>query len=428
MRCVRPTPRTGPRRGRRPFRFIQTLALLLGALSLLNAAPVQAQDVWSATLTVKDDTDGGLGCYGAGGTYGCRRALSDDDFTHNNISYDVLGLLVSAGSGNTKYLTLYLNKAIPNALKSQKLCVGTTGFTLSDGTISNDILETYGDNTVRWSSNSVSGIPSWNVGDTVKVSLGSSCQTTFGFEHNNGYLVKENVGSFVAAVEATKAVAADTTITITATDGTSTPSDEAAKRGTGDGYDYGGAATFELTMDAGENRVEFTQSIIDDNVMEPTEKFTWTITSVSSGAVGTPASSVVTIQDNDVVVQFESAAYEVVESFTGATDMYLTAEGDLSSDFSVELEYTSHGTTPPTGSGSCQPNWDHLAISPPCRSLQTRPEEGSTSPSAITPTAPNTTSRSSCRSCLTARRPSVWPSGSGHRPGSRSGTTTIRGV
>ena len=70
------------------------------------------------------------------------------------------------------------------------------------------------------------------------VSLASSCTVTFGFG-NATYLVKENVGSFVMAVQASSDVAAHTTITIAASDGTSTPSDPAAERGTG--HD-GGAA------------------------------------------------------------------------------------------------------------------------------------------------------------------------------------------
>ena len=357
-----------PRRRRSPARLSRALAVLglsIGALSLFAGPAAQAQvtTVWSATLTVKEP-DGDRGCYGSGGTHGCPTALDDDDFTLDGTSYDVFGLIVAQGQGGVSYLNLLLSKTIPDALKSLKLCVGATGFALSDGTLYDDE-PANDDNAVRWSSNSVSGIPGWSVGDTVQVSLASSCALTFGFAEAT-YLVKENVGSFVAAVEATKAVAADTTITIAASDGTSTPSDEAAERGT----DYGGAATFEVTMTAGSDRVEFTQVIHDDNAVEPVEKFTLTITGATSGAVGTPASAVVTISDQDVTVQFASASYEVAENSSSATTVVLTVTPISDSDFSVGLGYTGYGTKEAVAVPSGQPqnncadnaDWDHLAI------------------------------------------------------------------
>ena len=178
---------------------------------------------------------------------------------------------------------------------------------------------------------------------------------SFGFERGE-YLVKENVDSFVLAVESGQEVAADATITIKATDGTSTPSDSAANRGT----DYGGDATFTVTMTAESNRTEFTQKIIDDNVLEPSEKFTLTIASVSSGVVGDQDTAVVTIQDNDVGVEFESTAYAAKEGQSTLTVKVVTTQGsDLSSDFPLTVGYTSLGATAGTACGS-DPNADHV--------------------------------------------------------------------
>ena len=309
--------------------FLPTLAFLLGALGLFATNSIQAQPVWSATLTVK--------------------ALDEDEFTHDDTEYRIHGLILSEGSGGTiTYLNLLLSKSIPTALKAMKLCVGTTGFAISDGNIHSD--EPANDNNaVRWDSNSISVLPSWSVNEKVSLSLGTSCPTTqtFGFE-NATYLVNENVDSFVLAVQASAEVAADTTITIASSDGTSTPSDQAAERGT----DYGGTTTRTMTMTTGTDRVEFTQVILDDNVVEPTEKFTLTITEVTSGSIGTPASTVVTIADQDVTVQFASSAYEVAENSLSARTVILTVTPVSTSDFTVGLGYagsTMRAPMVPTG-------------------------------------------------------------------------------
>ncbi len=355
----KPDPRAGCIRSRL-FGSLPVLALLLTALGLLAVAPAQAQPVWSATLTVKAP-DGDRGCYGNSGANGCNTAFDDNDFTHDDTDYTVHGLIVSEDQVGNRHLDLLLSKKIPDALKALKLCVGTTGYTLSDGTISDDE-PANDDNAVRWRI--AADALDWSVGNTVPVSLASSCTVTFGFE-NAAYLVKENAGSFVLAVQASSNVAADTTITIAASDGTSTPSDPAAERGT----DYGGDATRTVTMTAGTDRVEFTQVIHDDNAVEPDEKFTLTISSVSSGTVGTPASTVITIEDQDVTVQFASTAYEVAENSTSARTVVLTATGDLNSDFTVGLRYEGYGTKPadevqgqPRNNCADNTDWDHLAI------------------------------------------------------------------
>ena len=182
-----------------------------------------------------------------------------------------------------------------------------------------------------------------------------SAGLTFSFDEAT-YLVREPLGSFVVSVAANQEVAEDTTIKIKATDGTSTPSDPAANRGT----DYGGDAEFTVTMTAGSDRVEFPQEIIDDNLPEPSEKFTLTIASVSSGVVGDQDSAVVTIGDNDVGVEFASTAYSVAEGQSSLTVRVVTTQGsDLSSDFSLTVGYTSHGATAGAACGG-NTNPDHV--------------------------------------------------------------------
>ena len=162
----------GGRRARHP-RLLPVLALLLGALGLFAAGPAAAQ-TWSATLTVKAP-DGDRGCFSTTGAHACTTALDDDDFTVGATSYDVYGLVVSETQGGTRYLYLYLNRKIPDAVKALKLCLGATGFALSDGTLDDDV-PANDKNVVQWSSSAVSGIPGWDVGDTVAVSLASSCE------------------------------------------------------------------------------------------------------------------------------------------------------------------------------------------------------------------------------------------------------------
>ena len=163
----------GRRRARHPC-LLPVLALLFGALGLFAPAPALAQAVWSATLTVKAP-DGDRGCFANTGEHAWTTAFDDDDFTVGDTDYDVYGLTISGTQVGTRYLYLVLNKKIPDAVKALKLCLGTTGFALSDGTIADDTLAN-DDNTVEWSSSAVSGIPSWSVGDRIPVSLASSCE------------------------------------------------------------------------------------------------------------------------------------------------------------------------------------------------------------------------------------------------------------
>ena len=174
------------RRGCTRFPLVPAYASLLGVLCLLSAAPAAAQGnaVWSATLTVKQHhTD--LGCFGNTSGYEarCSVGLDDNDFTVDNVDYLVGELLVfreDRGMGTYRFLSMALNKRIPNAVKALNLCIGTAAFSLASGVIDDepDIAESgVTRNRVLWSSQSFT-IPTWAVGDTVAASLASSCSQT----------------------------------------------------------------------------------------------------------------------------------------------------------------------------------------------------------------------------------------------------------
>ena len=113
-------------------------------LCLLSAAPAAAQGnaVWSATLTVKQHhTD--LGCFGNTSGYEarCSVGLDDNDFTVDNVDYLVGELLVfreDRGMGTYRFLSMALNKRIPNAVKALNLCIGTAAFSLASGVIDDE--------------------------------------------------------------------------------------------------------------------------------------------------------------------------------------------------------------------------------------------------------------------------------------------------
>ncbi len=105
-----PDPRPG-RFHARLFRLLPVLALLFGALSLLAAAPIQAQTtVWSATLTV--DKEGNFfGCDDSDSNQDdCTAALTDNNFVFKNTTYTVKGIYVNT---NQEFY-VDLDKATPS--------------------------------------------------------------------------------------------------------------------------------------------------------------------------------------------------------------------------------------------------------------------------------------------------------------------------
>ena len=133
------------------------LVALLGVLFLFNAAPAQAQDtpVWSATLTVGAIPGGtNFGCT-SGSSVTCSTQLSDNDFTVGGTNYTI----DSISSSSTSLIILF-TVAKNSELQALKFCIGTSAFDIPDTT-------TQG---ASWSVNL-----GWSAGDTVELSIGSSC-------------------------------------------------------------------------------------------------------------------------------------------------------------------------------------------------------------------------------------------------------------
>ena len=133
------------------------LAALLGALSLFTATPVQAQNtpVWSAMLTVAATSVDGLGC--ASPSPLCSSQLTDNSFTVGGTMY-AFDQILDLTSSNQLFISFDTGKN--SALQALVFCVGTTTFDFSDTTGLSDV----------WNVD-----VGWSVGDTVELSIGSSC-------------------------------------------------------------------------------------------------------------------------------------------------------------------------------------------------------------------------------------------------------------
>ena len=121
------------------------------------AAPPPSGPVWSATLTAVETSTNEFGCDGQSG---CNTALTDNSFRVGGTDYAFEGIYDQSG-GN---LFLDLTATPNDALKALKFCVGTTAYSLSSPLSS---LYTFTNVNLSWSA-----------GDTISLSIGSSCAGT----------------------------------------------------------------------------------------------------------------------------------------------------------------------------------------------------------------------------------------------------------
>ena len=135
------------------------LAALLGALLMLNSVPAAAQtNVWSATLTVKDVLASySFGCENGNSGNECSSTsvLTEDQFTHNGVTYDVTIIIQTPSLGT---LSIELNKNIPGGFASFTLEVGGSSIG-SPASISRTDMS--------WANTGLS----WSAGDSVSLSL-----------------------------------------------------------------------------------------------------------------------------------------------------------------------------------------------------------------------------------------------------------------
>ena len=168
---ARPDPRPGRRRVRLSL-LLPALALLLGALSLFDSSPAQAQAEWSATLTPQNIGNGFLGCddtlAGVGTIYICEPsgALTDDDFTVGGTGYEVESVDLNSVGGAVR---IKFDTAPDTALKALNFCVGSRAFEFSSATFASS------GTLAQWRG--ISPALSWTAGTGVslKIGRGSSC-------------------------------------------------------------------------------------------------------------------------------------------------------------------------------------------------------------------------------------------------------------
>ncbi len=169
----------GSRRAASPWRrlaLLPVLALLAGAFLLLDIAPAAAQTpVWSATLTVHGQHTSGVGCDNENNAARCRSVLSSASFTHDSTQRHIYYLFLNGGGLRIMFSSGigFFPVDVGTSLDAYQLCVGSNGNSKALSFSS----ATHGGTSNGERSWSNTGL-SWSVGDTVPLSIQSSCPTT----------------------------------------------------------------------------------------------------------------------------------------------------------------------------------------------------------------------------------------------------------
>ena len=267
-------PRDRARPDRRPGRsrtrlsgLLSALALLLGALGLLAAAPAQAQPtVWSATMTVGD-----------GGKWKGFQAtstgqLSDGDFTYGGVTYTISSLRLTNSGG---HLYLQLNEALARSLV---LRVGTSQFPLADAALSRG--PGYAGVMASWAFTGLT----WSVGGTVSLSLVRPATVRLSSNRLSEGSAPEGSTAWVKAT-LSEALSHDVTIPVTLTDNTAEPTDHGTLSG--------------ITIKAGETTGRGTITTAQDADVED-ELFTVALGTLPTGYVAVwPGSVQIRILDDE---------------------------------------------------------------------------------------------------------------------------------
>ena len=140
------------------------LSLFLPALALLlAAAPLHAQSIWSATLTVQEYSDPDDPLLGCGTQTECSSALTSSSFTYGGESYTYREIGLSRAGG----LTVCLDKANSHNLWTTTLRIGSENFPRSSSVSFNF---NRGGSTDYCSIWGLTGL-SWTAGGSVSLSL-----------------------------------------------------------------------------------------------------------------------------------------------------------------------------------------------------------------------------------------------------------------
>ncbi len=196
---ARPDPRGG--RARLSL-LVPVLALLLGALGLLAAAPAQAQTtVWSATLTVVDvsDANGCNNSYGVGSRCADSSVLDDDDFNHDVSGTSTNFEFYRIWSSTNRLLLEFRGTSATNIktkLAGLTFTVGT-GMSAKNFAIADATQNTSETRQLQWSGTTAN--LGWSEDDTVALKLTKPAST----DNTAPTVVSASTGYYTAAAATT---------------------------------------------------------------------------------------------------------------------------------------------------------------------------------------------------------------------------------
>ena len=132
-----------------------------------GTTPPASAAIWSATLTVKDLGSNNLGCsnFVTGKECSSTSILTESNFVLSGNTYAVTTVIdYSSGTLEVAFDRTVVSDTIIQALK---FCVGTTAFAMTSGKVA-------GSSTFHFPNTNLS----WSAGDTISLSIGSSCAGT----------------------------------------------------------------------------------------------------------------------------------------------------------------------------------------------------------------------------------------------------------
>ena len=207
----------------------------------------------------------------------CLSGLSDDEFTLSGTDYYIYFLSVSSGALSVRFTSSvgFTPLNVGTSLNAYKFCVGSSEFAFSS------ITPTTSGSTFTWSNAGLS----WSAGDTVSVSIASSCTPppTVSLSATPATVAEGSPVTVRATLSA--ALASNVSIPVTVTPGTAEPGDIGTLS----------SITINSGQTSGTGTITTAQDTDTDN-----ETFTVALGALPSGVTaGSPASVTVTIRDDD---------------------------------------------------------------------------------------------------------------------------------
>ena len=243
--------RAEPARSRVRLLAARGLAALLLAFAALLALPLQAQaqnEVWSGTLTVRNNS-GVLGCSNGFANNFCSVHLSDDDFRHASTDYAIT-LIFLRTNGR---LELTFDTDLATATQGLTLNVDGTAFAFEDA-------DTQSATNRSWNSTSLS----WSAGGTVSLTLTEPAASTVS-------IGAETDGTGDA--EGVEGETIELTVKLSAVSAGAVTGKWRYVSGTARSADYSHDGNQNLTIAAGDTTATISVDLIDDDKYEGEESF-----------------------------------------------------------------------------------------------------------------------------------------------------------